>query len=69
MTFNATAGALSHLVFGKGGQEAGGGPSLLVRALSEVGPDQLDGGKTEIAEHQAEAGGINGISSAHGAGS
>ena len=41
---DAAAGTLGQLVLGQGGQEASGGPALLVGALGEVGPDRVMAG-------------------------
>src|SRR5215210_3011518 len=59
--------AFGELVLGNGGQEAGGGPALLVGLLGELGPDRLDGRQTQFVQHHAEAGGIDGGGRLHAA--
>ena len=49
VALDAAAGALCDLVFGERGEEAGGGPALLVGAFGEGGPDMLDRGQAQIA--------------------
>jgi hypothetical protein len=60
---DAPAGALGELVLGEGGEEAGGGPALPVGALGEARPDVGDRRQAQVAEQQAEAGGVDGIGS------
>ena len=50
---------LGELVLGHGRQEARGGPAFPVRLLCELGPDDLDRGKAQVVQHDAEAGGID----------
>ena len=60
MALDAASIALGEFVFGDGGEEAGGGPAFLVGLFGESGPDELDGGKTQFVEQDAELGGIDG---------
>ena len=62
MAGDAPAGAFGELV---GGEEAGGGPALLVGALGEARPDVGDRRQAQVAEQQAEAGGVDGIGGVH----
>jgi hypothetical protein len=48
-------------VLGEGGEEAGGGPALLVGAHREGGPTLLDGGQPQVGEDEVEAGGVDGL--------
>ena len=41
-------------------QEAGGRLTLLVGLLGKAGPDGLDGGQAELAQHDGETGGVDG---------
>ena len=52
MALDAAAAALGDLVLGERGEEAGGGPALLVGLLGELGPDQLDGGQAQLGEEE-----------------
>ena len=61
VALDATAYALGDLVLGQGGEEAGGGPALLVGALGEARPDGLDCRQAEIAEQEAETRGVDGV--------
>ena len=65
MALDAAAGALGELVLGQGGEEAGGGPALLVGALGEAGPDVLDRRQAQLAQQEAEAGLVDGIGRGH----
>ena len=56
MALDAAAGAFGELVLGQGGEEAGGGPALLVGALGEARPDVRDAGQAQLGEQEAEAG-------------
>ena len=67
VALDAASGALGDLVLGQGGEEAGGGPALLVGALGEAGPDGLDRGQAQVAEQEAEAGLVDGAGRAHAA--
>jgi hypothetical protein len=49
--------SLHHLLFGKRGQEPGGGPTLLVGGLRQGGPDEFDAGQVQFTEQQVDAGG------------
>ena len=65
MALDAAASAFGELVFGEGREEPGGGPALLVGAFGEAGPDMLDGGQAQLAQQEAEAGLVDGISRGH----
>ncbi len=65
MAFDAATFALGELMLGEGDQEAPGGPTLLVGALGEAGPDVLDGGQAQFAEQEAETGLVDGIGRGH----
>ena len=67
MTFEAPPASLHHLLFGEGGQEAGGGPAFLVGGLRQSGPDQLDAGQPQFAEQQVDAGGVDLVGRIHAA--
>jgi hypothetical protein len=58
---------LGHLMFGKRSDQAGGGPSLFVGALCELGPDYLDGGKPQFVEDKAQALSIDVVGFGHAA--
>jgi hypothetical protein len=58
---DAAALAVGGLVLGQGGEEAGGGPALLVGLLGELRPDGLDAGEAQLGEQELDAGGIDGI--------
>ena len=53
--------AFGDLVFGERGEEAGGGPTLLVRPLGESGPALLDRGQTQFVEDQGEPGAVDAL--------
>ena len=65
MALDAAAGAFGDLVFCERGQEAGGGPALLVGALGEAGPDVLDARQAQVAEQEAEAGLVDRVRRGH----
>ena len=65
VALDAAAVALGELVLGEGGEEAGGGPALLVGALGEARPDVLDRRQAQLVEQNAEAGGVDGIGRGH----
>ena len=67
MAFDAATAALGHLMLGQGGKEAGRRPALLVGLSGEVGPDLLDGGKSQLGEEQRETGGVDRIGRLHAA--
>jgi hypothetical protein len=67
MTLDAAAAALGHLVLGESGEEAGGGPALLVRLRGDIGPDELDGGQSQLGQEQFDPRGVNGIARLHAA--
>jgi hypothetical protein len=67
MTFEATPASLHHLLFGEGGQEAGGRPALFVGRFRQSGPDQLDAGQAQFAEQQVDAGGVDCVGRFHAA--
>jgi len=47
MAFDAAPVALGDLMFGERGEEAGGGPALLVGTLGEAGPSLPDRGQAQ----------------------
>jgi len=47
MAFDAAPVALGALMFGERGEEAGGGPALLVGTLGEAGPSLPDRGQAQ----------------------
>ena len=49
------------LVLGERGKEAGGRPAFLVGLFSELWPDHLGGGQTQLVEKQADSGGIDDV--------
>ena len=59
--------ALGHLMLGQGSKKARRRPTLLVGLSGEVGPDLLDGGKSQLDEEQRETGGVDGIGRFHAA--
>ena len=65
VALDAAALALGEFVLGEGDEEPGGGPALLVGALSEAGPDVLDGGQAQLGEQKAQAGLVDGIGGGH----
>ena len=67
MALNAATGALGHLVFGQGGEEARRRPALLVGASGELGPDGFDGGQSQVVESQGKATGVDGVGGVHAA--
>lgn len=56
---NAASVPLGELVLGHGGQEARGGPAFLVGLFGELRPDDLDGRKAQVAQHDAKTCGID----------
>ena len=67
MAFEAPALPLHDLLLAERGQEAGGGPALLVRRRRQSGPDHLDAGQPQFAEHQLDAGGVDLVDRIHAA--
>ena len=67
MAFDAPPRALGDLMLGKRGQETRRRPSFLVGLGGEVGPDLLDGGKSQLDEEQRETGSVDGIGRFHAA--
>ena len=65
VALDAAAGALGDLVLGQRGEEAGGGPALLVGAFGEARPDVGDRGQPQITEQNAEPGGVDRIGRGH----
>ena len=61
MTFDAATAAFGHFVLGQDCKEACRRPALLVGLGSEIGPDELDRGQSQLGEKQREAGGVDGI--------
>ena len=68
MTGDAPPGTLGELVLSEGGEEAGGRPAFLVGTLGEARPDVGDRRQAQVAEQQAEAGGVDGIGGVRGRG-
>jgi hypothetical protein len=56
---DAAVGALGDLVLGKGGEEAGGGPALLIGTGGELRPNELDSGQAEVVERQRQPAGVD----------
>ena len=54
MALDTAPVAFGQLVFGDGGEEAGGGPAFLVGLFGELGPYRLDGRQAEFVEKQAK---------------
>ena len=67
VALDASAGAIGEFQFGECGEQARGGPSLLVGAGGDVGPEAGDGGQAEFAEHQRQARHIGGAGGGHAA--
>ena len=67
MAFDAASAPLGHLMLGQGRKEARCRPALLVGLGGEVGPDLLDGGKSQLGKKQRETGGVDGIGRLHAA--
>jgi hypothetical protein len=66
MAFDAPAAALGHLMLGEGGEEARGGPALLVGLSGDRCLHRLDAGQAQLGQHQLEPRGIDGDGAAHG---
>ena len=67
MAFDTAPSALGHLMLGERGKEASRRLAFLVGLGGEVGPDQFDGGKSQLGEEQLDAGGVDGIGRPHAA--
>ena len=67
MALNAAPVPFGEFVLSDGRQEAGGLPALLIGLLGELGPDDLDGGKTQFTQHDPKARGINSGGGLHAA--
>jgi hypothetical protein len=67
VTLDAAAGPFGELDLGQGGEQARGGPALLVGPLREARPDGLDRREAQVTEQQAEAGFVDRIGRAHAA--
>lgn len=67
MPLDAAPAAVGHLVFGECRQEAGSGPTLLVRTRGESGPHQLDGGQAQLTQQEFDAGSVDGVVARHAA--
>lgn len=70
MALDAAVAALGDLVFGEGREESRGGPTLPilgegVGTFGEARPDVLDGGQPQVAEQEAEAGGVDRVGRGH----
>ena len=48
------------LEFGECGEEAYGGPALLVGASGDVLPEAADGGQPQLVQQQRQPGGVDG---------
>jgi hypothetical protein len=59
VTFDTPFDALGDLVFGEGGEEAGGGPAFLVGPIGDMLPAGLDRGQAQLAEEQGETSGVD----------
>src|SRR5271163_4847885 len=46
---------------------SGGGPALLVGGRCQGGPDRLDAGQPQLAQHQFDAGGVDHVDRVHAA--
>ena len=60
VALDAAPGAVGELDLGEGGEQARGGPALLVGAAGEVGPEAGDRGQPELGEHERQPGGVGG---------
>jgi hypothetical protein len=67
MAFEAPSVSLRDLLFAERGQEAGGGPALLVGRRRQRDPGQLDAGQSQLAQHQFDAGGVDLVGRVHAA--
>jgi hypothetical protein len=67
MALEAPAVALHDLLLAERGQEAGGGPALLVGGRSQRRPGQFDARQSQLAEHQLDAGGVDLVARVHAA--
>jgi hypothetical protein len=60
MPLDAPTVALGQFVLGDCGQEAGGGPALLVGLFGKARPHGLDRGQAQFVEQDAEPSGVDG---------
>jgi hypothetical protein len=67
MTLKTAPASLYHFLLGKNGEEACGGPTLLVCGRRKSCPDQLDAGQTQLAEQQINASGVDLVGRFHAA--
>jgi hypothetical protein len=65
MALDAAAAAIGRFVLGERGEEACGGPALLVGLLGELGPHQLDARQVQLGQQQFDASGINLVVARH----
>ena len=59
VAFDTASGAFGDLEFGKGAEEACGGPSLAVGPLGHLGPQTADGGQAQFAKQQRQPCGVH----------
>ena len=67
MPLDAPAAPIGHFVLGERGEEACGGPTLLVGLLRELGPHQLDARQAQLGQQQFDASSINLVVAGHAA--
>src|SRR5829696_2679094 len=67
MALDAAPVSFCELMLGDRREEARGLPAFLVGLLGELRPDELDRGKAQLAEHDAEARGVDGGGRPHAA--
>ncbi len=67
VALDAAPVALGEFVLGHGGEEAGCRPAFLVGAGGEVWPHGLDGGQTQLVQHEAETAGVDRSGRVHAA--
>ncbi len=67
MSLDAAPVAFGQLMLGQGGQEPCGWPSLLVGALGEPRPHELDGRQAQFIEQEGEFSGVDSVFGGHGA--
>jgi hypothetical protein len=61
----AMSASLDHLLFGESGEEASGGPPSLSAVAVTSSSDKPDAGKTQLAEQQVDASGVDLVVSFH----
>ena len=65
MTGEAALASVGDLLLGERGEEARGGPALLVGGGGERAPDEPDAGEPRFAEHEVDARGVTGVAPPH----